>query len=63
MARPRKVVTENQRRSIVSRYAKGDGFADIGKDLELTAAVIRRTLTDNNVTIRGRGRPKLAVEA
>ena len=57
MARARKVVTENQKRSILSRYAHAEGFLTIGKALDLTAAVIRRTLVENGVAINKRGRP------
>lgn len=57
MARVRKVVTENQKRSILARYEKAEGFLTISKALDLTAAVIRRTLVENGVKIRLRGRP------
>jgi hypothetical protein len=65
MPRPRKEVTENQRRSIVAKYIKGppgNGLKQIGDsfDPSLTVAVVRRVLETNGVEIRGRGRPCLA---
>ena len=59
MARPKKTVTENQRRSIVSRYGKGEGLISLSAGFELSPPVIRRVLVDNKVPIRGRGRPTL----
>jgi hypothetical protein len=62
MPRPRKVVTENQRRSIVAQYAKGTGLKEIGDSFEntLTVAIVRRVLVENGSEIRLRGRPCLA---
>ena len=57
MGRAKTEVTENQRRSILSRYQKGEGFNPIGEALNLSFGVIRRVLVENNVEIRGRGRP------
>ncbi len=59
MARPKKTVTENQRRSIVSRYNKGEGLISLSSEFELSPPVIRRVLIENKVSIRGRGRPTL----
>ncbi len=61
MARPKKTVTENQRRSIVSRYGKGEGLVALATEFELSPPVIRRVLTEADVDIRGRGRPSLSV--
>ncbi len=59
MARPKKTVTENQRRSIILRYDKGEGLISLSTEFKLSPPVIRRVLVDNKVTIRGRGRPTL----
>ena len=63
MARSKKTVTENQRRSIVAQDAQGKGLKEIGDGLETSVGVIRRVLADSGVEIRGRGRPCKAVEA
>ena len=64
MARPRTVVPENTRRSIVAKYGKGIGLVQIAADTELCVTVVRRCLIDNQVALRGRGRPrKVNVEA
>ncbi len=61
MSRPRVKVTSNHRRSIVSRYGKGQGFEMIERALKFvySISVIRRVLTEEDVKIRGRGRPAL----
>jgi hypothetical protein len=63
MPRPKKEVTENQRRSIIAKYNSGMGLREIGDSFEdntLAVAVVRRVLVENNVAIRGRGRPCVA---
>jgi hypothetical protein len=60
MARAKKVVTENQRRSIVSQYAKDIGLKEISNNVGHSVGVIRRVLVENGATIRLRGRPCLA---
>ncbi len=59
MARPRIKVLSNTQRSIVSKYGKGLGLVALATEFELSPPVIRRVLTENKVTIRGRGRPAL----
>ena len=60
MARARIEVAANQVRSMVSKYSKGVGLIALAKEFELSTPVIRRTLADAGVTIRGRGRPAVA---
>jgi len=57
MARPKIVVAENTRRSIVSKYGKGDGLVALAAEFEVSLPVIRRVLVDSGSEIRGRGRP------
>jgi hypothetical protein len=57
MARPRIVVSENHRRSIVSRYDKGEGLRNIGKALGYKLQIVRRVLVENGIEIKDRGRP------
>lgn len=59
MARPRIEVVGNQRKSLVSKYNKGAGLVALATEFELSVPVIRRVLEENNVIIRGRGRPSL----
>ena len=61
MARPLKVVNSNTRRSIKSKYNKGQGLVALATEFELSTPVIRRVLTEADVEIRGRGRPSLSV--
>lgn len=57
MSRPRTKVASNTVRSIVSKYTRGAGLVALAEEFELSASVIRRVLVDNDVPIRGRGRP------
>ncbi len=59
MARSKTKVNKNHQRSIVSRYNKGTGLVELAEQFELGIQIIRRVLTDNEVAIRGRGRPVL----
>ena len=62
MARPKTKVTSNERRSIISKYTNhGYGLVELSELFEYSVTVIRRVLVEANATIRGRGRPKLAV--
>lgn len=60
MPRPQIVVKPNTQRSIVSKYNKGLGLVALAAEFELSTPVIRRVLVDNDVEIRGRGRPAVA---
>lgn len=52
-------ITANQRRSIVSRYTKRDqGLVQIAEETGLGIGVVRRVLTEEDVQLRGRGRPR-----
>lgn len=57
MARPKRTITANQRRAILSRYPKGYGLVALSKDFEISIPVIRRVLVEGGVKIRGKGRP------
>lgn len=57
MSRPQTKVTANQVRSIVSRYGKGEGLVAIAEAVKLGVGIVRRTLAEEKVKIRGRGRP------
>jgi len=57
MARPKIVVNGNQAKSIVAKYNKGAGLVALAAEFELSLPVIRRALVENDVVIRGRGRP------
>lgn len=57
MSRPRTVVSSNTQRSIVSKYGKGIGLVALAEEFKLAVPVIRRVLVENDVAIRGRGRP------
>ena len=57
MPKPRKQISEAQRRSIIERYAMGEGFLTLGACFGHSVSVIRRTLTDSGVEIRKQGRP------
>jgi hypothetical protein len=58
MARPRTVVPENTRRSIIAQYNKGVGLVDIAEATKFSSTVVRRCLIENSVSLRGRGRPR-----
>ena len=60
MARPQIEVTANATRSIVAKYAKGVGLVALAEEFDLSVPVIRRTLIEKDVKIRGRGRPVVA---
>lgn len=57
MGRPQIEVTANAVRSLVSKYTKGTGLVALTAEFDLSIPVIRRTLVNAGVTIRGRGRP------
>ena len=57
MGRPQIEVTVNATRSLVSKYNKGTGLVALAEEFGLSVPVIRRVLTENEVQIRGRGRP------
>lgn len=57
MGRAKIEVTSNTVRSLVSKYNKGAGLVELAEEFKLSIPVIRRTLTDAKVKIRGRGRP------
>ncbi len=57
MSRMKTKVSSNQQRSIVSKYNKGSGLGALAEEFGMGPAVIRRVLADNDVAIRGRGRP------
>ncbi len=59
MSRPKMVVAANTVRSIVAKYKKGIGFDELSNDFDISIPVIRRTLVENGVKIRGKGRPTL----
>jgi len=55
-------VTSNQVRSIVARYnkgGKGNGLIGIAEAVKLSPGIVRRVLLEQNVTLRGRGRPRI----
>jgi len=57
MARAKVKLTANQVRSIVSKYNKNVGLVALATEFGHSVPVIRRVLEENDVTIRGRGRP------
>lgn len=57
MPRTATIVPPLDRRKIVKLYAEEIGFTEIGGQLNYCAAVVRRILVEEGVTIRGRGRP------
>ena len=60
MSRPRTEVTLNTQRSIVAKYKKGGptgGLVALAKAFNMSISVIRRVLVENEIEIRGRGRP------
>lgn len=57
MGRTRITVTSNKTRSLVTKYKKGAGLVALAEEFGLSTPVIRRLLTENDVVIRGRGRP------
>ena len=60
MSRPKAAVTSNQVRSIVSKYRKGTGLVSLAGEFGFSVPVIRRVLTEQDVSVRGRGRPVVA---
>lgn len=44
--------------SMVKKYNAGAGLAALAEKYEVSLGVVRRVLTENGVTIRGRGRPR-----
>jgi hypothetical protein len=58
MARKRKEISEAQRRRIIAAYKEGLGMLKIGNSLGHNVVVIRRVLIENNLVVRGRGRPR-----
>lgn len=57
MARPQITMLANAVKSLVSKYNKGTGLVALSEEFETSVPVIRRILTENEVKIRGRGRP------
>ncbi len=57
MARSTLEVKGNTARSLVSKYKKGTGLAALAEEFGFSIPVVRRTLEENDVTIRGRGHP------
>ena len=60
MSRTQTKVSSNEQRSIVSKYNKGAGLVSLATDCGYSIPVIRRVLTEQKVSIRGRGRPVTA---
>lgn len=56
----RQAFTSNQRRSIVSRYRKGESSSNIAADYGVSGNVILRLLRAEGVKIKHRGRYALA---
>ena len=44
---------------MISKYAKGAGLYELAETFGYSVPTIRRTLADEGVVIRGRGRPVL----
>jgi len=61
MARKRKEISEAQVRIAIEMHEAGDSLSEIGKVLQCSSAVVRRTLVDHNVTIRHQGRPRKTI--
>lgn len=57
MSRPKKTVAKRTRESIAKQYGRGVGLVALAEKYELSVPVIRRVLTEDKVSIRGRGRP------
>lgn len=58
MAAQQKDISDARRRKIVEHYNKGIGMAKIAENIGCCVTVVRRILVEENVTIRGRGRPR-----
>ena len=61
MPRTQLKIKANDVRSIVANYKKGMGLVALSENFGISVPVIRRTLIENDVTIRSRGRPAVAV--
>ncbi len=45
-------------RDLCLRYRRGDSLERLAVEFGLTVTIVRRVLVENDVTIRGRGRPR-----
>jgi len=58
MAAPRKTVTDARTRRMCEGYSQGRGLVALAGEMGCSPSVVRNVLVENNVSIRGRGRPR-----